>query len=231
MAPRSRNRQGSAMHLSCGRSSRPAISTATTRATFSGKTPAATWRSGSWTARRSRSLRGLEAYLPSGRSRAPTQIDRAAIAQGPSTGKHMQNRYRRFVLVLNVLLWVVVGVAEHALALAPTCTEFKVPTIDSVPTGITAGPDGALWFSEEFKNKIGRITTDGVITEFPIPTFNSSPGDITTGPDGALWFIEEVGIGEASGAKIGRITTDGVITEFPVATPFRDLGKITAGPD
>src|SRR5258707_2299380 len=104
----------------------------------------------------------------------------------------MQNRYRRLLLVVSVWLWVVVSLAEHALALAPTCIEFNIPTTDSVPTGITAGPDGALWFSEEFKNKIGRITTDGVITEYPIPTLNSSPGDITTGPDGALWVTEPV---------------------------------------
>src|SRR5260370_1450437 len=90
-----------------------------------------------------------------------------------------------------------------------------------------AGQDGALWCSEEFKNKVGRITTDGVITEYPIPTPDSNPGDITTGPDGALWFIEQSGFGN----QIGRITTDGVITEFPVPTPFRDLGKITTGPD
>jgi len=36
-------------------------------------------------------------------------------------------------------------------------TEFLVPTANSGPCGITAGPDGALWFTEELGNKIGRI--------------------------------------------------------------------------
>jgi streptogramin lyase len=67
----------------------------------------------------------------------------------------MQDRYRRLLLVVSVSLWVVVSLAEHALALAPTCIEFNTPTTDSVPAGITAGPDGALWFTEQFKNKIG----------------------------------------------------------------------------
>ena len=35
---------------------------------------------------------------------------------------------------------------------------------------IAAGPDGNLWFTEFDNNKIGRITTAGVITEFLIPT-------------------------------------------------------------
>jgi streptogramin lyase len=34
--------------------------------------------------------------------------------------------------------------------------------------GITTGPDGALWFTEQNASKIGRITTAGVITEFPL---------------------------------------------------------------
>ena len=59
-------------------------------------------------------------------------------------------------------------------------------------------------------NKIGRITTAGVVTEYPVPTAGSYPGSITAGPDGALWFTE------GAGNKIGRITTAGVITEYPV---------------
>jgi hypothetical protein len=59
-----------------------------------------------------------------------------------------------------------------------------------VPDGIAAGPDGALWFTEEDGNKIGRITTDGLITEYPLPTAKSFPVGITAGPDGALWFTD-----------------------------------------
>ncbi len=56
---------------------------------------------------------------------------------------------------------------------------------------ITAGPDGNLWFTERNGNKIGRITTGGVITEFTHSHRNSRPYDITTGPDGNLWFTED----------------------------------------
>ena len=38
------------------------------------------------------------------------------------------------------------------------------------PVGIAAGPDGTLWFTEQWGNKIGRITTAGVLSEYSIPT-------------------------------------------------------------
>ena len=116
----------------------------------------------------------------------------------PSKGEHMQNRYRRGLLVGIILLWAVGGIAGRALAL--TFKEFPVSTPIGIPysldnaAAITTGPDGALWFIEK-PNKIGRITTAGVITEFDLPERTQCtpppcgvPIGITTGPDGALWF-------------------------------------------
>ena len=55
-------------------------------------------------------------------------------------------------------------------AVALPINEFLIPTSpNSNPTGITAGPDGNLWFTELTGNNTGRITTAGVITEFPVP--------------------------------------------------------------
>jgi hypothetical protein len=96
---------------------------------------------------------------------------------------------------------------------------------------ITAGPDGAMWFTESAGFtcvQIGRITTAGVITQFPIPTAASSPTGITAGSDGALWFTE---ISPLFGSKIGRITTAGTLTEFPIPTSKSQPLGITAGPD
>jgi len=121
-----------------------------------------------------------------------------------------------------------------ALTLADRCQagpttsgilEFAVPTVNSGPLGIAAGPDCALWFTEDKGNKIARITTAGDITEFPIPTPSSSPARIIAGPDGALWFTETVG------NKIGRMTTAGVFTEFAIPTPGSFPVGITAGFD
>ncbi len=64
--------------------------------------------------------------------------------------------------------------APHATPTPPTSTatpspvppgqvrEFPLPTANSAPGAITAGPDGALWFTEGAGNRIGRITPGGV---------------------------------------------------------------------
>jgi virginiamycin B lyase len=129
-------------------------------------------------------------------------------------------------LLLRAMLGVVAACACGWLdrAGAQTVSEFTIPTRNSQPQEITAGPDGALWFTEG-AGKIGRITTTGAITEFPIPTLSSYPTGITGGPDGALWFTED------SGNKIGRITTTGTITEFTIPTANSGPVFITAGPD
>src|SRR5689334_10280839 len=97
---------------------------------------------------------------------------------------------------------------EDRLLLANGIFEFPVPTAGSGPVGITAGPDGNLWFTENATNQVGRITPSGSVQEFPIPTSGSDPAGITVGPDGNLWFTEFFG------DKIGRITPAGVLTEF-----------------
>ena len=70
----------------------------------------------------------------------------------------------------------------------------------SGPTGISAGPDGNLWFLEGANNRIGRITPLGIIAEFTNGvTDDADLGFIATGPDGNVWFTE------ALGNRVGRI--------------------------
>ena len=96
---------------------------------------------------------------------------------------------------------------------------YQLPVPGSEPSSITVGPDGALWFTEFLANKIGRITTNGVITEFPIPfnpdlLTNVAAFGIILGPDNNLWFSE---YNDVAGS-IGRLTPAGVITIFPTPT-------------
>ncbi|OGH14940.1 MAG: hypothetical protein A3H50_03680 [Candidatus Levybacteria bacterium RIFCSPLOWO2_02_FULL_37_10] len=138
------------------------------------------------------------------------------------------------ITLISKALVVVISVALFLIFFAPvnakekiTITEFSIPTTESSPVGITVGPDGNYWFTEQGHNanKIGRITPDGKITEFPIPTNDSGPFSITSGPDGNLWFTE------AYANRIGRITTSGEITEFVIPTNTSDTYIITSGPD
>jgi streptogramin lyase len=95
----------------------------------------------------------------------------------------------------------------------------------SATSGIAAGPDGNLWFTEFNGNTIGRITPAGEITRFPVPTGGGEPDGIAAGPDGNLWFAEY------GGDKIGRISLAGQITEYSVATADSDPSGIAIGPD
>jgi streptogramin lyase len=105
-------------------------------------------------------------------------------------------------------------------------SEFSAGAHDK-PTGITAGPDGNVWYTTTGKGgAIGRITPAGTVTEFTTGlTTNSSPQDIALGPDGNLWFTE------AASNRIGRITPQGAITEFTTGLLFGAPQEIAAGPD
>src|SRR5438445_187646 len=99
-----------------------------------------------------------------------------------------------------VLLVTAMGALPCVVSAAttPVATEFTIPTSNSAPVGITAGPDGNLWFVESgLSRKIGQITPAGAIREFSLPTgpplTNSSPFGIIAGPDGNLWFTEAYG--------------------------------------
>jgi streptogramin lyase len=120
----------------------------------------------------------------------------------------------------------VLGAAEQAEAVR--ITEFPLIVPNSSPLGITAGPDGNMWFTEVSGSRIGRITPAGVITDWSTGSgisTNSRPWGITAGADGNLWFSEEVG-------RIGRITTLAVATEFSAGlSPGSGPRGIIAGPD
>ena len=71
--------------------------------------------------------------------------------------RHFSLRFFLFGALLSLLIGVVTLTAPTALALSGKIREFAVPTDFSVPTGITAGRDGNLWFTESFSNKIGQL--------------------------------------------------------------------------
>ncbi len=63
---------------------------------------------------------------------------------------------------------------------------FPVPAsyyFESGLTGLTTGPDGALWYTDSERQVVGRMTTSGTVTEY---SACCDPQGITSGPDGAL---------------------------------------------
>ena len=129
-------------------------------------------------------------------------------------------------------LWVVTyrnSIEEVDVNTGTVYAERSLPTAAPLPGGlgyvrIAAGSDGNVWFTDGAANRVGRVSTSGLVTEFSVPTASSGISDITAGPDGNLYFTE------SSVHQLGRITTGGVVTEFPLpagASPSR----IKVGPD
>ncbi|MFD9339082.1 hypothetical protein ACFWBF_32550 [Streptomyces sp. NPDC060028] len=96
-------------------------------------------------------------------------------------------------------------------------TEHPLPTAGSSPSDITTGADGNLWFTEQFTDRIGRITTTGNVTHYPLPHSASAPIRITAGPDGGMWFTE------VFGDRIGRV-------EVGAGAPRADLAVRLSAP-
>jgi virginiamycin B lyase len=120
------------------------------------------------------------------------------------------------------------------LTLQGTLTEYPLA---NEPFTLVGGPDGAVWFTEESADRIGRITSSGTVTEYSLPATSvrmgcggKCPDSITRGPDGALWFTE-VQLADP-GNRIGRITQSGDIREFPpLPTPQTGPSGIAANGD
>ena len=106
---------------------------------------------------------------------------------------------------------------------------FKLPVPGARPQGITAGPDGAMWFTEAGADRIGRIETAPpfAIEEFPLPHSRSQPWAIVAGPDGNVWFTE------IAGNRIGWISPNPPHTVFEALVPASRSSPqaIAAGPD
>jgi streptogramin lyase len=103
--------------------------------------------------------------------------------------------------------------------------EFPVPTPNSRPYQIVAGPDGNLWFTQSDAGQIGKITPSGQITEYKIRA-GSGPYGITVGPDGNIWFTERFA------NMIAKFSTSGqLLAEYPIPTARSQPWGITTGPD
>jgi virginiamycin B lyase len=140
----------------------------------------------------------------------------AFSSQGARRGSALRPSAARLLLGATLGLFTLLSLASSAWAI----DEFPAP---GNPGGLAAGPDGAIWFTEETGNKIGRMTTGGAIThEIGVPTAGSLPTEIAVGPDGLMWFTE------FNANKVGRVNPDLTISEFSLSG---NPDGITSGPD
>lgn len=94
------------------------------------------------------------------------------------------------------------------------------------PESVALGPDGNVWFTEFFAEKVGRITQTGNLVDFNVP---GTPRGIASGMDGHLWFALEGNRGRRH--EIGRISTQGHLQEISIPTENAIPWSIAAAPD
>ena len=85
---------------------------------------------------------------------------------------------------------------------SPTFTTFTTPTKDSMPSAIVAGPDRAMWFTEQ--SKIGRIDAAGEVTEYPLPDASAQPSSITCLTTSAISRTSSHGLPSLGSRSISR---------------------------
>lgn len=112
------------------------------------------------------------------------------------------NRSLAALTAATVVLAVAAAPSQAAMTLWPTCPsppggDFALCEKGAFPQSITAGPDGAMWFTTARAN-LGRVTASGGFAQYDVPVAGSSGrllGGVTVGPDGALWFPQYFGDG------------------------------------
>lgn len=102
-------------------------------------------------------------------------------------------------------------------------TEYPVPP-PGTPFDITAGPDGALWFTDNGLQQIGRITVSGQIVEYPADPGYDELSYITPGADGTLWFSNMY---DGDYGELGQMTTSGEFLGYYIV----GSGALATGPD
>src|SRR6201984_3448433 len=70
-----------------------------------------------------------------------------------------------------------------------TIKEWTVPTKGAHPHDPAVGADGALWFTEQMANKIGRLDPrTGEMKEYSLKVTNSGPHGLVADREGNIWF-------------------------------------------
>jgi virginiamycin B lyase len=130
---------------------------------------------------------------------------------------------------------LIVGLALAAVALAgtvafffrgggPRFVEYRMPDTLESPTAIAAGADGAVWFTIDRSDVIGRAH-NGAIERISTSGRNLEPLGLGVAPDGSAWFTDA----EAGG--VGHVSPTGAVSRVKLDTPIVRLGRLAVAPD
>jgi virginiamycin B lyase len=102
-----------------------------------------------------------------------------------------------------------------AEAMKVVIREWDVPTPRSRPHDPEVAPDGALWYTGQLANKLGRLDPKtGEFKEISVKTSDSGPHGLAADKDGNIWFTAN------SKAYIGKLNPNtGEMAEYPMPDP------------
>jgi virginiamycin B lyase len=110
-----------------------------------------------------------------------------------------------------------------------TIHEWDVPTKGAHPHDPAVGMDGALWFTEQMQNKIGRVDpATGAFKEYPLNVENSGPHGLVADREGNIWFTGNfagyIGKLDPRTGKITQYKMPDASVEDPHTAVFDDDG-------
>ena len=96
-----------------------------------------------------------------------------------------------------------------------TFREWQVPTPGSRPHDPLATRDGAIWYTGQLSNKLGRVDTrTGQVREYPMKSPQIAPHGLVEDKEGNIWFTGN------HASIIGKLDPKtGEITEYPMPDP------------
>lgn len=119
-----------------------------------------------------------------------------------------------FTRILLTFSLAVVLFASLASAADPKVTikEYDTKTPTAFPHDPCVAPDGALWYTGQQGNLLGRLDPKtGEIKEYPLKTPKSGPHGLVADKEGNIWFTAN------SKAYIGKLNPKtGEVTEYPM---------------
>jgi virginiamycin B lyase len=81
------------------------------------------------------------------------------------------------------------GPGAEVTELKVTIREWDVPTKGAHPHDPAVGQDGALWFTEQMANKLGRLDPQsGAFKEYALKMQDSGPHGLVADREGNIWF-------------------------------------------
>jgi virginiamycin B lyase len=135
------------------------------------------------------------------------------------------SRRNDLMIVLALAAVVLAGtVAFFFRGEEPQFLEYPMPDTLESPTAIAAGADGAVWFTIDRSDVIGRVQ-NGTIQRISTSGRNLEPLGVGAAPDGAAWFTDAV-----AGA-VARVTPTGEVSRLKLDTPIVRLGRLAVGSD